>query len=196
MLEYEIIGIVGISSSGKTTLADTLEKTFPKDFKNLQQVTTRTLRLGDLYRKVSLEKYEEMKDDLIGKTEVNGTFYGTILPSSPEDKRFIIVLNKLGLENLKRDIKEIEDKNPKIKFTLCVVKIELDENVKLEKREGRDENFMLREKAEIDSINADVNIKRNSFSSPDNFARYAYLEINIFFNKHYGCYNSDYVNDR
>jgi guanylate kinase len=94
----KILILVGHSGSGKSFLADKLTLS---NWIKMTQVTTRERRIEepeDAYDFITDELYEEIKDNLFGRTEVNGCKYGTS-KTLYLNKNHVVVLNKRGIED-------------------------------------------------------------------------------------------------
>lgn len=94
----KILIFVGHSGSGKSHAADNLVKL---GWKKMTQVTTRPRRIDepeDAYDFITDEVYEDIKDNLFGRTEVNGCKYGTSKTLYLNDNH-VVVLNKKGIDD-------------------------------------------------------------------------------------------------
>ena len=103
-LYTKILVIAGPSGCGKSYITDKLLKEYPTIFQKMRQVTTRAKREGegDQYDFLSLEEYNEIKDDLIARTKIGDDWYGTRLSGINNSKIKIIIANKMGIEDLNR----------------------------------------------------------------------------------------------
>lgn len=153
----KILAIGGVSGSGKTYLRDSLVKAFPDKYYKVEQATTRKIREGEdpnTYKFMSKEEFDKIKDSLFGKTEVNGNFYGSFLNMEDDDDRIgIIILNKSGIEDFRIQIKE----NNLFKVLFLAIDKPIDD---IEfRREGRDENYLLKEKEIVQECDIVINLR-------------------------------------
>jgi len=101
-MNKKVIIVAGPSGSGKSMIEKLLSEKFPNEFHKLQQVSTRPMRegekQGDPYKFVTQDEYDEIKDNLIGRTNINGERYGTIF-DLVDGKYNTIILNKMGIDD-------------------------------------------------------------------------------------------------
>ena len=173
----KFILLCGISGSGKSFIANRLEKQEVNkkvNFKKLKQVTTREIREDEIdgvdYMFLSDYQYNNMKHDLISKTEFYDRKYGTIddsLDSTEDtDNVSIIVVNREGRDSSVRDI---ENKYGDNALTLTIQIVNDSPTVF---RIGRDEEALKKEKEDLDEV-TDVYIE----NSPD-----SWLNSEVFIN--------------
>lgn len=158
MLKLLVLG--GISGSGKTYLRDELLKHFPEKYYKVKQVTTRPMRKDEdpnNYRFISKREYSNIEKYLIGKTEIKGNFYGSILDYT-EERIGIIILDEKGIKDFRNAFKEV---NQKV-FYLVLDK-PIDELTV--RREGRCNDHLLKEKNIRDYADIIINLRNNRFAS-------------------------------
>ena len=141
MRKFLLIG--GASGSGKSYVERKLyqENIEPEiEFNRLYQYTTRDMREGevdgDSYFFINKEKYNEIKDELIAKTNFYGNYYGT-MDTSKESTKDLIVINTIvvSAEGMLNAEKDIIDKYGKDNIDVLKLMITSDD---LENRKDRD----------------------------------------------------------
>ena len=147
------------SGTGKTFLLETLCSKYSNLFYKVEQVTTRARREGegDTYHFIDKKTYDVIESELIGKTEINGTYYGS-LPDKDDNRIGIIILNELGFKNF---INEVPNKADY--FSIGLNK-DLD-SIEV-RRENRDEEFLKKEKHVLEMCDVVFNLK-DSYANPD-----------------------------
>lgn len=96
---YNIIAFVGVSGSGKTCAAASLELSHPEYFCVPQSFTTRERRGSeDTYVFLDAGQYNRIHDCLIGRTNFNNKQYGTLLANA--DKCNLLILDINALDDL------------------------------------------------------------------------------------------------
>lgn len=170
--------LVGVSGAGKTSLRDNLCKRYPEIFYKVNQATTRPMReteTEDDYLFITEEQYDNMKDELIGRTEVNGYRYGSLVqPDIAHGRIGIIVLNELGLE----DFKQHSNPNRYISIGL---------NRRLEdlevKRDGRDDEYLRKEKEVLELCNYVINLEPGIYADTDMVKNLCLTHFNKHFDR-------------
>ena len=113
-----VVAVIGESGAGKTAISAALVNLNSELYVQCRQVTTRDRREGesdDHYDFIDNEHYDFIKDGLVACTsihkvgEVGITNYGTRFENDPS-LIHLVVVNELGLTNLKRDLFE-NDRN-------------------------------------------------------------------------------------
>ncbi|QQM14707.1 guanylate kinase-like protein [Staphylococcus phage MarsHill] len=163
----KFILLCGVSGTGKTVLANNLsdQKEYPHlFFKKLDQVTTRQQREDETngvdYVFLNKEEYDDMKGNLIAKTNFYENYYGTIDQSLeyPQNGIYnvnIIIVNREGRDASVRDIKEKYGEDSDI-ITIQVI------NEKNQvKREGRNKEDLEKEKKDLDEV-TDLEVINNT----------------------------------
>lgn len=167
------LGIVGISGSGKTTLMHQLIKNYPSLFFKINQCTTRDIRddeVGDAYVWLDSKRdYDKLKHLLIAKTEINGKYYGSI-PEEREDKIGILILNEKGLLDLLN--------NPPLDRKQYYI-VGIDKTEVNVYREGRDENYLNKEKEVLKYCDVVFTVGKNEWTNPERVMQ----EVTSFFNE-------------
>lgn len=134
----KLLILIGHSGSGKTWLSNKLEK--EHGWFRMTQVTTRDRRIDepeDAYSFINEKEYDDIKDSLFGKTDVNGCKYGTCR-TLYHNKFNVVVLNKKGLEDFLD-----KTKDDRTNLDLCILGLEIDgkgregRNIDLEKEETK-----------------------------------------------------------
>lgn len=163
----KFILLCGVSGSGKSFIAEKLTK--QKEFadivfRKLNQVTTRAMRENEVdgkdYVFLNKEKYDKMKSRLIAKTNFYNNFYGTIDESysylyNGLKNINIIIVNREGRDASIKDIREKYGDDAK------VITIQIVNNRNEVKREGRNENDLLKEKDDLSQI-SDIELENNT----------------------------------
>lgn len=175
---FKFLVLAGVSGSGKSYLAKLLQEQYGEIFYKVQQVTTREKRPSENnndYLFLTDEEYDEIKDNLVGKTEVNGCRYGSLLDEETASNRIgIIILNEKGL----RDFKEHFDDTDFISIGL---------NRKIEDlevaRENRDEFFLKKERLVLDLCDYVVNLKKDKYCSPEIIKNMCLTHFNNYFDR-------------
>ena len=107
--KYQVIALVGMSASGKDTVAKETVKRHPDIFNFVVSSTTRPPREGEEhgvnYYFYSLETFTSklIKGEMIEAAEFNNWFYGTAIEALDPNKINICVLNPAGVESFIRD---------------------------------------------------------------------------------------------
>lgn len=159
--------IAGISGTGKTMLRDKLEKDYSDLFYVCPQATTRALRKDEsIYNYIFLkdkDTYDLLEDRLVGKTIINGNYYGSLF-NEMNSKIGIVILNEAGLKDLIKFKENAKDKD------IRILSIGIDKNIEelSVMREGRDEEFLKKERAVLDLCNIVIKLNgENEWVNPE-----------------------------
>jgi hypothetical protein len=148
------------SGTGKTYLLETLINKYDNLFYKVPQVTTRDKREDekeDTYIFLNKEEYDEIENDLIGKTVINGKYYGS-LPNKNDHRIGIIILNEAGFIDFKKSIRFKSD-------YLSIGLYKPIEYIPV-KREGRDEEYLKQEQKVLNMCDIVFNLK-DDFVNPE-----------------------------
>jgi guanylate kinase len=139
--EKVLIVIGACSGTGKTYLMNNLVAYRPNAFRVLRQVTTRSKRdgEGDTYDFINKEEYDKIVDKLIGRCEINGCFYGTMIPEDLEGKIGLVILNEQGYMDMLHSPRMAEVERV---IFIGLEHDKLDDLVKVVNREGRDVEYL------------------------------------------------------
>jgi hypothetical protein len=174
-MEEKYLGIIGPSGVGKTTLMANLIKDYPSLFFKVNQATTREIRddeTGDDYIWLDSKRdYNKLQHLLIARTEVRGSYYGSV-PEARDGMIGVIILNEKGLldlinqPNIKRNNYYIIGINRPI------------EEIPV-KRDGRDENYLIKEREVLRFADMVFDVSRNKWVKTENVMRVAkdYFEL-------------------
>ncbi|QXN67757.1 hypothetical protein FPHOBKDP_00003 [Listeria phage LPJP1] len=142
----KFLALCGISGSGKNSVESILDGYYDNVngvfFKKLNQVTTRNIRNTDefnsgIYSFITIDIYNLIKENLIGKTVIdNKYYYGTLDTSTTDGCINTIIVNAKGLSNLKNDL---NNKYGEDNYDLFVLQIA--NNTPVERR-NRDAEFI------------------------------------------------------
>lgn len=150
--KIKLLLICGVSGSGKTWIEKELVN-HPTDnliFHKLNQYTTRPPRSKEevelkVYNFINESEYNEIKDDLIAKTEVNGYHYGTLKDFLRGNKKRsvinTIIVNRRGYDDITSYLKNNKD------FEILTLKITINSEIK-----NREDRNIEKEKEELKTI--------------------------------------------
>lgn len=142
-----IVFIVGVSGSGKSYIKDKLIEYYPNQYDKIIQYTTRNMRDGEIngkdYNFISKEKYNEIKENLFCKTEINGNLYGTPVNFN-SNKIILLVVNSSGITD---GINFINNFNEKYNYLILDIN-----NSDPVKRIDRDKKFVIEERNDLNNI--------------------------------------------
>ena len=169
----KLLVICGPSGSGKSHLQRDLETRYPEKFVRLEQFTTRAQRPNDdldsyifVSDEADLDRDRYMIIDIIGRTEINGAKYGTLLGPTAAGQVGMAVLNRMGIDSLN------QSEVLKTGYEVKIVKVLPTEDVELPAREGRSEDFLKDEVASLEGVE-DLTVYRTA----DGFADEVYEQI-------------------
>lgn len=160
--------IVGVSGTGKTELEKRLVTNYPSVFAKTNQVTTRDKRneTDNGYAFIDNNSYDILEPNLIGKTEVNGKRYGSILPSF-ENRINTIILNEAGLDDFVDVLDDLDQKAGTTLSDFLVLGLDtddLDYQTSLPGREGRDVRKERKVLKDVEKL-IKVDIKQEDYAS-------------------------------
>lgn len=156
-VKFLVIG--GVSGVGKTYVRDALVEKYPEKYCSIKQVTTRARREGELedaYLFLTKDEYDKMQHSLIGRTEINGNYYGSIIEEG-EERICIIILNEEGIRDF-RKIKTLEDNSLFIALDKPIDQLEV-------RREGRDNKHLINERNIRDVCDITINLLNGRYVS-------------------------------
>lgn len=155
--------IAGCSGTGKNELMKKLINQYPEIFFKINQATTRDIRddeAGDTYMWLdSVRDYKKIEHLLIGRTEINGNYYGSI-PVVDDEKIGIIILNEMGL----KDFVSSFQNDTGVKY--FILGLDKDYNDLPVKREGRDKDFIEKEKAVLNFCDEVISLEKDVYANP------------------------------
>jgi len=166
-LNTRILIIVGPSASGKSVFERNLISDYPNLFHKLQQVTTRKRRDDkDPYIFISKKAFnEKFNQILIGRTLIHGNYYGSI-PDFQENKINTIILNEDGLKDF---LQSINNEELIADFIIIGIDRKLEELKEDDYREGRDSNYIIKEKDILKKAHFIFNVENEVFPKPSDF---------------------------
>lgn len=150
-LKFLVIG--GVSGVGKTYLRDALVQRYPEKYCVVKQVTTRSRRVDEpedayIFLKDKSE-YDSLHDQLVGRTEINGNYYGSLIV--PEETRIcVIILNEEGIRDF-RSNKVLESNSLFIALDKAIDQLDV-------RREGRDDTHLTNERNIRDVCDITINL--------------------------------------
>lgn len=109
IMKDKIICLVGLSGSGKTTIARILDKAFK--YNVIQSYTTRPPRSENEYGHTfaTEQEYEDtLKPDIVAYTNYNGYHYWTLKSQYQNKGNSIFVVDPRGVKLLKENVKDAE----------------------------------------------------------------------------------------
>lgn len=170
--------IAGPSGVGKDFLINSLITEHPDKFYKVDQVTTRKKRdaSDNGYIFLSMEDYEKLRHTLIGRTEVNGNWYGSIFPR-PElkDKFGIIILNYDGYIDFLNFLKMDDNMNDIFHISIALDK--MPEHIQV-KREDRDNNFLDKEREVSFLSDHVIELSEGEYASVDDILNLIKCSVN------------------
>ena len=154
------LGICGVSGAGKTTAMHNLIREYPSLFYKLEQCTTRDIRddeRGDAYLWLNSKRdFYKLEHLLIAKTEVRGELYGTI-PEERDEQIGILILNTAGLLDLINNSQLNRDE---------YYIVGLDKTEAEVVREGRDEEYIKKEREVLEYADIIFTLNKGEYASP------------------------------
>jgi len=137
LLKQALIIIVGRSGTGKSSLVRSFERRNPGYAKAIITTTTRPMRAGEVngvnYHFVIKQDFERMitEDKLVEYVEYQGYYYGTTKDEFDYSRTNIVVVEPVGLENIRNFFKD--------SFKIFVFKLDAPDAVILERMLRRDQ---------------------------------------------------------
>lgn len=151
MENLKFLAIGGVSGVGKTYVRDALIEAYPDKYCRVRQVTTRNRRIDepeDAYIFLDEHEYYNLRDRLVGRTEINGNLYGSLIEEN-EDRVCIIILNEEGIKDFRTN-KELEKNTLFLALDRSIDELSV-------RREGRDDEHLENERTIRDVC--DITIK-------------------------------------
>lgn len=167
-----LLVICGSSGSGKSTLEKNLIEAFPDKFHKWQQLSTRKMRegerFGDPYVFVQGATFEHMQDKLVGRLGVvEGTLfkdrYGSI-PDYVDGKVSTVILAEEAIYDLKQQI--AAGAIPVDQVFILGLDVKYEELDQKDLREGRDAEFLAREKSVLNHANMVYRMSNGKYYNP------------------------------